>query len=61
MMWFNGAELVWNNTPVRELDICALTNSERFEFLCAISAHDPMPLGLVPPHALSGPCFQTRR
>ncbi len=44
MLHFNGEEFFWNGLSVRELNIKELSCSERFEFLCAISSHDPMDL-----------------
>ena len=42
MLRFDGEQLFWNGLSVRELNIKELSNDERFEFLCAISAHDPI-------------------
>ncbi len=42
MLRFNGAEVVWNDTPLLDLNFKELSCSERFEFLCAISSHDPV-------------------
>lgn len=42
MLRFNGTEVLWNGTSVRDLEYHKLSCAERIEFLCAISPHDPV-------------------
>ncbi|MEM5387746.1 hypothetical protein VSR68_29700 [Paraburkholderia phymatum] len=42
MLRFDGEDYVWNGTPVQKLKVDELSDSDRFEFLCAIYAHDPI-------------------
>lgn len=44
MLKVKGDEVFWNGIPVRNLKLADMSSSDRFEFLCAISSHDP-PVG----------------
>lgn len=42
MLKVKGDDVFWNGIPVHNLKLADMSALDRFEFLCAISTHDPL-------------------
>ncbi|MBY4867675.1 hypothetical protein K6W76_14320 [Burkholderia anthina] len=50
MLRFDGENYVWKGVSVSKIRVDELSDDERFEFFCAIYAHDPADIEMASVH-----------